>query len=112
MKKAMFVMSTVAGLAFGLLNTALAESAGKEITLSGNGCCAKCCLKEGDACQNVVQVQKKDGKKSTFYLVDNPVSKDFHSNICKTVKPIKVTGTCKKVGDKFEVTASKIELAK
>ncbi len=111
MKKSLFVVFTVAGLAFGLLSTALAESGKKEITLNGKGCCAKCCLKEADSCQNVVQVEK-DGKKTTFYLVDNAVSKDFHSNICKTVKPISVTGTCKKVGDKLEVTASKIELAK
>lgn len=111
MKKTLFVVFTVAGLAFGLFSTALAESGKKEITLNGSGCCAKCCLKEGDSCQNVVQVEK-DGKKTTFYLVDNAVSKDFHSNICKKVQPIKVTGTCKKVGDKLEVTASKIELAK
>jgi hypothetical protein len=40
------------------------------------------------------------------------LSKDFHGNICKVVKPVTVTGTCVKQGDKLVVTASKIELAK
>lgn len=88
-----------------------AESGGKEITIHGKGMCAKCCLKEGDTCQNVVQVEK-DGKKTSYYLVDNVTSKDFHSNICKAVKPVTVTGVCRKVEGKLQVTASKIELAK
>ena len=93
-----------------------AESKGKEITLNGKGMCAKCCLKQGDTCENVVQVEKagKDGKptKVSYHLADNQVSKDFHDNICKVVKPVTVTGTCVKQGDKLVVTASKIELAK
>lgn len=91
--------------------TAAAESKGKSITLSGKGCCAKCCLKEADTCQNVLTVEK-DGKKTKYYLVQNEVSKGFHAQICETVKDITVTGTCKKVGDKLEVTAEKIEAAK
>jgi hypothetical protein len=91
--------------------TAAAESKGKSITLSGKGCCAKCCLKEADTCQNVLTVEK-DGKKTKYYLVQNEVSKGFHGQICETVKDITVTGTCKKVGDKLEVTAEKIEAAK
>jgi hypothetical protein len=91
--------------------TAAAESKGKSITLSGKGCCAKCCLKEADTCQNVLTVEK-DGKKTKYYLAQNEVSKGFHAQICETVKDITVTGTCKKVGDKLEVTAEKIEAAK
>ena len=107
MKKTFITLLAVAGLAI----SALAESKGKEITINGKGCCAKCCLKQTEQCQNAVTVEK-DGKKTTYYLVENEVSKAFHSNICKVIKPVTVTGTCKKVGDKLEVTASKIELAK
>jgi hypothetical protein len=111
MKPLLVPLATAVAMAF-LASTSLrAESAGKEITLKGKGMCAKCCLKQGDACENVVEVEK-DGKKTTYHLADNQVSKDFHGNICKTVKPVSVTGTCKKVDGKLVVTASKIELAK
>ncbi|MBI3877955.1 MAG: hypothetical protein HY300_18670 [Verrucomicrobia bacterium] len=111
MKKTFASLLTVAALACGVATSALAESKGKEITINGKGCCAKCCLKETDSCQNAVTVEK-DGKKTTYYLVQNDVSKAFHDNICKGIKPVTVTGTCKKVDGKLEVTASKIELAK
>ncbi len=111
MKKLLTSTFAAAALITALAFNAAAESKGKTITLAGKGCCAKCCLKEADACQNVLTVEK-DGKKTKYYLVQNDVSKGFHSQICETVKDITVTGTCKKVGDKFEVTAEKIEAAK
>lgn len=89
-----------------------AESAGKEITIKGEGKCAKCVLHETDACQNVVQATNKEGKKTTYYLVQNDTSKNFHTEICKAAKPVTVTGTCKKVDGKLQVTASKIEATK
>lgn len=110
MKKSLIALFTIAALALGV-TTALAESKGKEITISGKGCCAKCCLKQADSCQNAVTVEK-DGKKTTYFLVHNDVSKAFHENICTTIKNVTVTGTCKKVDGKLQVTASKIELAK
>lgn len=111
MKKSIITLFTIIGLA-GLAGfTAQAESKGKEITIHGQGACAKCCLKEGTECQNVVQVEK-EGKKTTYYLADNKTSKDFHENICKTPKKVSVTGTCKKVDGKLVVTSSKIELDK
>ncbi len=109
MKK--LLTTILATVALALAFNAAAESKGKTITLAGKGCCAKCCLKESDTCQNVLTVEK-DGKKTKYYLVQNEVSKGFHAEICKTVREITVTGTCKKVGDKLEVTAEKIEAAK
>jgi hypothetical protein len=38
------------------------------------------------------------------------VAKQFHENICKGIKPVTVTGVCEKVGDKLQITATKIEL--
>ncbi|NBV21363.1 MAG: hypothetical protein EBS05_05500 [Proteobacteria bacterium] len=111
MKKLLLTTITIAALAIGLVATATAESKGKTITLSGKGCCAKCCLKESETCQNVLTVEK-DGKKTKYYIVQNDVSKSFHSQICETVKNITVTATCKKVGDKLELTPEKIEAAK
>jgi hypothetical protein len=109
MKQTIRFIITLACIAtFATFNAAAAG--GKIITLKGRGMCAKCCLKEGDTCQNVVQVTRK-GKKTNYYLADNKVSKDFHSNICKKIKPIEVSGVCKKEGDKLVVTAEAVKLA-
>ncbi|MFA6544556.1 MAG: DUF6370 family protein [Limisphaerales bacterium] len=110
MKKFSLAIATLVA-AVALAFNAAAESKGKSITLSGKGCCAKCCLKEAGECQNVLTVEK-DGKKTKYYLAQNEVSKGFHSEICKTVKDITVTGTCKKVDGKLEVTPEKIEAKK
>jgi len=48
--------------------------AADEVTITGEGKCAKCALKETKECQNVIQTEK-DGKKVTYYLAYNEVSK-------------------------------------
>jgi len=67
-------------------------------------------LKETDSCQNVIEAEE-NGKKVTYYLAKNDISKDFHSNICKEAKKVKATGTVKEVDGKKELTVSKISLA-
>ena len=103
--------STIALLA-GLFLVAVAVpafAADVEKTITGTGKCAKCDMHKTDKCQNVVEVEKK-GKTIDYYVVDNDVSKDFHKNICKENKKVKVTGVVKKDDDgKMEITASKIE---
>ena len=92
---------------------ALKVRAGDEKTVTGEGKCAKCTLKETDTCQNVVQVKEGD-KTVTYYLVRNEVSNKFHdsSSLCKETKKITVTGTIKEVGGKQQLTSTKIELVK
>jgi len=90
---------------------ALKALADDEKTVTGEGKCAKCALKETDSCQNVVQVMEGN-KTVTYYLVHNDVSKKFHENICKETKKITVTGTVKEVDGKQQLTPTKIELAK
>jgi hypothetical protein len=103
--------SLIAGAAvMGLLGLATPALA-KEVTVTGEGKCAKCALHETDKCQNVVQVAKKH-KTVTYYLVQNDVSKKFHEDLCKEAKKVTVTGTVKTVDGKKELTATKIELAK
>ncbi|GDY19064.1 hypothetical protein LBMAG56_04090 [Verrucomicrobiota bacterium] len=106
MKKSLVILLAAAGLVLGASSVS-AESANKEITLKGRGTCMKCALKESDTCQNVL-VTEKNGKETKFYLVQNAVSKKFHTEICTEAKKVTVVGVCKKVGDKFEVTPSKI----
>lgn len=109
-------VALITGLA-GLLLLALAspsfadEDKGKEVTVTGEGKCAKCILKEAKECQNVIQTTE-DGKKVTYYLADNDVSKNFHEDLCKETKKVTATGTVKEVDGKKELTVTKIELAK
>jgi len=108
MKTSLLVAVAVVTLTMTL---SLKVRADDEKTVTGEGKCAKCALKETDSCQNVVQVKEGD-KMVTYYLVHNDVSKKFHDNICKETKKITVTGTVKEVDGKQQLTPSKIELVK
>jgi hypothetical protein len=88
-----------------------AMAADKEVTVTGEGKCAKCSLKEAEKCQNVIQA-KEDGKDVTYYLAQNQTSKDFHENLCKKSEKVTATGTVKEEGGKKILTVSKIEVAK
>jgi hypothetical protein len=88
-----------------------AFAADKEVTVTGDGKCAKCALKETDKCQNAIQTQE-NGKTTTYYLADNKISKDFHENLCKETHKVTATGSVKEESGKKVLTASKIELVK
>ena len=105
----LFPVLAAAFLFVGLSFAARAED-DKEVTKTGDGVCAKCSLKETKTCQNVVQVEE-DGKTVKYYLAANDISKKYHgsSGICTGTVKTKVTGTCKKDGDKMVITATKIE---
>ena len=81
----------------------------EEVTITGEGQCAKCSLKETKTSQNAI-VTEKDGEKVTYYLTKNAVSKAFHKNICKAPKQVKATGEVKEEQGKKMLTASKIEV--
>lgn len=106
MKK--LIISTLAAVA---LLTTSAFAADKEVTLKGEGKCAKCALKKADQCQNVIEV--KDGDKTvTYWMEANDVAKAFHGNVCsKTVKMTAVGKVSEKDGKKI-LTASKLEADK
>ena len=101
----MLVGILLSGLALPVL------AADKEVTVTGEGKCAKCSLHEADKCQNVIQAQE-NGKTVTYFLAQNDTSKDFHENVCKETKKVTATGTLKEEGGKKVLTVSKIELAK
>jgi hypothetical protein len=104
------LLLAVASLLFGALLLPV-SAAGKEVTITGEGKCAKCALHESDKCQTVIQAQE-NGKTVTYYLTDNSVSKDFHENVCKEPQKVTATGTVEEKDGKQMLTASKIELAK
>ncbi|HUE37018.1 MAG TPA: DUF6370 family protein [Candidatus Acidoferrum sp.] len=102
-------------LAIGLFITSLTTSAladDTQVTLTGMLVCGKCTLHITKECQNVLQVQQ-DGKTVNYFLAQNKLSKDFHSNICTTSgEQATVTGTVKEKHGKEVLTATKIEAVK
>jgi hypothetical protein len=86
-------------------------NAAKEKAVEGMAKCAKCALHESATCQTVIEV-KKAGKKQTYYLADNEVSKSFHPNVCTAPKEVKATLTVTGAKSNKLYTAKKIELAK
>jgi hypothetical protein len=116
MKKNITLFTGVAGLLLLALATPTfaAEGEGKEkgkqVTITGEGKCGKCSLKETEKCQNVIEA-KEDGKTVKYYLADNKESKEFHHEVCKESKKVKATGTVKEVDGKKVLTAKKIEVA-
>lgn len=103
MKKVLSMLALAGVLSF----TATAED--KAVTLTGEGQCAKCSLKLTESCQNAL-VTEKGGKKTTYLIVQNDVSKAFHKKVCSSKEHIKATGTVKEVDGKMEFTATKLEV--
>lgn len=108
MKKSFTLLAGVAALALVVTTSRVMAD---DVTITGEGKCGKCALKETKSCQNVIQVTK-DGKTQTYYLVQNDVSKKFHENVCQDTKKVTATGSVKTVDGKQELTVSKIEVAK
>jgi hypothetical protein len=88
-----------------------AFAADKEVTITGEGKCAKCALHETEKCQNAIQVEEQ-GKTVTYYLAQNDTSKEFHDNICKKSEKVTATGVVSEKDGKKILTPSKIEAAK
>ena len=87
------------------------KPAGGEVTLSGDMMCAKCSLKEGAKCQNVLKVTDA-GKETKYYLAHNEVAKSNHSHVCSSTEKATVKGVVSEAGGKKVLTASKIDFAK
>lgn len=112
MKK--FISTLAAGLLLAGLTARVsaADSANKEVTLTGTMVCGKCTLHETKSCQNVVQVTK-DGKTINYYLTENKVSKAAHDPICSGgSEKVTVTGTVTEKDGKEIMTPTKIEPVK
>jgi hypothetical protein len=101
MKKSIQILAAI--VALGFAGTAFA----KDVTLSGEGKCAKCALKKADKCQNVVEV--KDGDKTTVYYLKGAASDKFHKEICGDTKKVDVVGEVSEVDGKKWVTVSSIK---
>jgi Family of unknown function (DUF6370) len=108
------LLLAAAGVLFSGLALVKADDDDKKVTITGDGMCAKCALKETKTCQNAVIVTK-DGKKETYYLVHEGVSKKSHGSMgfCQATKDdpikVKVVGKVEKKDDKLVMTAETID---
>lgn len=112
MKRRTALITGLAGLfLFAVAGPAFADD--KEVTVTGEGKCAKCILKEGDKCQTVIET-KEDGKTVKYYVADNEVGRKFSDkdDVCEKAKPVTATGTVKEIDGKKVFTAKKIKLVK
>ena len=82
----------------------------KEKTLKGTITCAKCDLKEADACATVIKVKEDD--KDVVYYFDAKSHKKNHKTICQEPKKGSVTGTGSEKDGKKIITVTKIEFDK
>jgi hypothetical protein len=109
MKRNFLMLILALGTILGV-NAADANPAAKEKVVKGTAKCAKCALNESATCQTVIEV-KKGGKKQTYYLADNEVTRNFHKNVCTQPKKVKATLTIAGAKGNKVCTAKKIELA-
>jgi hypothetical protein len=80
--------------------------------ISGDATCAKCDLKQADACQMAIKVKNADGKEEIILAENNKVAKDFHQNICKSTEKVTAEGAITEKEGKKTIVLSKVELAK
>ncbi len=110
MKNLKLIIALLAGLALTSLTTT-AFAADKEVTITGDACCAKCALHKSDKCQTVVKATV-DGKEVMYYLTGKE-AKTFHEKICSgTSQKVTVTGKVTEKDGKEMLKATKIEEAK
>jgi len=106
-----FLALAAAVLAATFMARALAADS-NQVTLTGTMVCGKCKLHITQECQDVLQVQK-DGKTVNYFLIQNPLAKDFHPKICQNDgEKVIVTGVAKEYHGKEWLTATKIEEVK
>ena len=109
MKKSSLFASLFVGLL--LASGGLLGADAKEVTVTGDGTCAKCALHETADCQTAITTTE-NGQKVVYYLADNAVSKGFHKNVCEAPAKVTATGTVEMKDGKNVLTATKIEVAK
>jgi hypothetical protein len=100
----------LAGLAVTTLTTS-ALAADKEVTVTGDACCAKCALHTSDKCQTVVKATV-DGKETSYYLTGKEANA-FHEKVCTGPgEKVTVTGTVTEKDGKAMLAAVKIDEVK
>lgn len=98
--------------AFALISNVRAaeEAATKPVSLEGEATCAKCDLETSEKCKSVLQV--KEGDKTITYTLAGKAGGEWHKNICKKAKNVKVTGTVSEKDGEKTLDVTEIEIVK
>lgn len=97
-------LTVLALTAAGLLFAPVSRAIDADTAVIGEGTCT-------GGHQTILRVEK-GGKTVTYHLVENEISKGFHSSICAKSARVRAVGTIKEVNGRLELTASKLELVK
>ena len=108
MKKPLVLLSLLAGLSLSAGTLTAGDT--KEVTITGDGMCAKCELGETDQCQTAISVNE-NGHEVVYYLADNAAAKAYHKTICRATVKTTATGTVEMKDGKHVLVASKVEKA-
>jgi len=112
MKRFKLLPILAAGLLVATFTSCTTMHQSDEVTMTGTMVCAKCKMHVAKDCQNVLQVTDQNGTSVNYFLAQNKVSKDFHSNICMNDgEKATVTGTVKEKDGQEVLTPSKIAAA-
>jgi hypothetical protein len=115
MMRKQLILAVVVAILAGPISAPAEEE--KDVTITGDGVCAKCTLKEAKSCQNVLLVNES-GRVVKYYLAENTLANQYHeeSGICEASKeaPVKTTaqGRLKEENGKRVLVATKIQAAK
>jgi len=82
-----------------------------QVTVTGEGKCAKCAMHEGANCQTAIEATE-NGQSTVYYLAENEVAKKFHSNVCHGPAKVTATGSVELKDGKHVLSATSIALAK
>ncbi len=83
------------------------EKKGKEETLKGTICCAKCELGKEKKCATVLVLKNKKNEDVIYYF-DAEGDKKYHKEICTEAKKGEVVGVRSKDGEKRIITVKKV----
>lgn len=111
MKKSKLFLTLATGFMAATLGMAALADSTNEVTVTGMMVCGKCKLHITKSCLNVLQVES-NGTNINYFLTQNQVSKDFHSNICQNDgEKATVTGIVREKHGKEILTATRIVAA-
>lgn len=102
------IVTTILSISFAVIASAADEAKDKSVTLEGSATCAKCDLGKEKDCTSVLLV--KEGNKTTTYYLGGKADKEWHKNICKGAKDVKMTGTIGTKDGKKTFDATAIEI--
>jgi hypothetical protein len=78
----------------------------KEVTLKGDGVCAKCGLSQTQKCQDALEVKEGDAK--GVYYIKGKGAAGLHRSICQARVPLTVTGVVSTKENQKWIEASKV----